>query len=195
MPATAPRRDTRAARELVELVDGDLLVGTDRDDLLREDVERVPRDARLLDLPRPHRTRDDRRLEQVAAELREDPALRDRVQLVPGAADALQPACHRLRALDLDDEVDRAHVDAELERRGRDEARDLPRLQELLDDEPLLPRQRPVMRAGELLLGELVDPQREPLGEAAVVDEDDGGAVRTNELEDRRVDRRPDRAA
>ena len=44
------------------------------------------------------------------------------------------------------------------------------------------------------LLGELVQPQREPLGEPAVVDEDDRRAVLLDELEDRRVDRRPDRA-
>ncbi len=93
------------------------------------------------------------------------------------------------------DEVDRAHVDAELQRRRRDEARDLARLQELLDDEPLLARERPVVRPGDLLPCELVDPQREPLGEPPVVDEDDGRAVRADELEDRRVDRRPDRAA
>ena len=75
--------------------------------------------------PLPHRPRDDRGLEQVGPELREDPPLRDRVQLVPRAPDALQPARHRLRALHLDDEVDRAHVDPELER-GRDEAGDAP---------------------------------------------------------------------
>jgi hypothetical protein len=45
------------------------------------------------------------------------------------AADALQAAGHRLRALHLDHEVDRAHVDAELERRRRDEARDLAQLE------------------------------------------------------------------
>ena len=33
--------------------------------------------------------------------------------------------------------------------------------------------------------GELVEPQREPLGEAAVVDEDDRAAVRADELEQR----------
>ena len=38
-------------------------------------------------------------------------------------------------------------------------------------------------------------PEREPLGETAVVDEDDRRAVRPDEVEDRRVDRRPDRAA
>ena len=39
-----------------------------------------------------------------------------------------------------------------------------------------------------------VQPEREPLGEAAVVDEDDRRAVRADELDERRVDRRPDRA-
>ena len=62
------------------------------------------------------------------------------MQVVPRPADALKAARDRLRALDLDDEVDRAHVDPELERRGRDQARDLPGLQQLLHDEPLLAR-------------------------------------------------------
>jgi hypothetical protein len=37
------------------------------------------------------------------------------VEVVTGTADALHSACDRLRALHLNDEVDRAHVDAELE--------------------------------------------------------------------------------
>ncbi len=189
------RERIRTPRELVELVDGDLFLGADRDDLLREDVERVPGDARLLDVTCAHRARDHGRLEQVATELREDPPLRDRLQVVAGAADALKAARDRLRALDLDDEVDRAHVDPELERRGRDETRDLARLEELLHDEPLLARERAVMGSRELFSGELVDAQSEPLREAPVVHEDDRRAVCPDELEDRRVDRRPDRAA
>ena len=93
------------------------------------------------------------------------------------------------------DEVDGAHVDAELERRGRDEARDLPRLQQLLHLHALLACERAVVRARELLPGELVQTEGEPLGEPAVVDEDDRRAVLAHELEDRRVDRGPDRAA
>ena len=115
------------------------------------------------------------------------------MQLVAGAADPLQPARDRLRRLDLDHEVDRAHVDPELERRGGDQARDLARLQQLLDLDPLLARQRAVVGARDLFLGQLVQPQRQPLGEAAVVDEDDRRAVRADELEDLRVDRGPDR--
>jgi len=43
----------------VQLADLDLLVGHDRHDLLREHVERVARDLRLLDLTSPHRAGDD----------------------------------------------------------------------------------------------------------------------------------------
>ena len=184
-----------AADELVEVVDGDLLVGADGDDLLREHVERVPRDHRLLDQAVSHPLRDDGRFEEVGPELREDAALRDGAQLVARAADPLQAARHRLRRLDLDDEVDGAHVDAELERRGRDEAGDLAALEQLLDLDALLARERAVVRAGELALGELVQAQREPLGEAAVVDEDDRRAVLLDEAQELRVDRRPDRRA
>ena len=45
------------------------------------------------------------------------------------------------------------------------------------------------------LLGELVEAQREALGAAAVVDEDDRRAVLADQLEHLRVDRRPDRVA
>jgi hypothetical protein len=114
---------------------------------------------------------------------------------VPGAADALQAPRHRLRALDLHDEVDSAHVDAELERRRGHEAGDPAGLQELLDLHPLLTGERAVVRPRELLAGELVQAEGEPLCEAAVVDEDDRRAVLAHELEDRRVDRGPDRPA
>ena len=109
-------------------------------------------------------------------------------------ADALQPARDRLRRLHLDDEVDCAHVDAQLERRSGDEARDLPLLQELLHLDPLLPRERAVVGSGQLALRQLVQAQREALRQAAVVDEDDRRAVLLDEPQDLRVDRRPDRA-
>ncbi len=134
--------------ERVELVDRDLVVGADRDDLLGEHVERVPGDGRLLDRALAHRLRDDGALEQVRAELREDPALRDRPELVAGATDALEASRDRLRALDLHDEVDRPHVDPELEARRRDEARDAAGLEVLLDQDALLARQGPVVCAG-----------------------------------------------
>ena len=174
--------------------DLDLLLGHDRDDLLREHVERVARDPGLLDLAAAHRLRDDGRLEQVGAELGEDAALRGRAELVARTADPLQAARDRLRALDLDHEVDRAHVDPELEAARRDEARDPPRLQILFDQHPLVARQRAVVSTRDLFLGQLVQPHRQALGEAPVVDEDDRRAVLLDELEDRGIDRGPDRA-
>ena len=184
----------RAPYELVQVVDGDLVIGADRDDLLREHVERVARDLCLLDQALAHRLRDDGGLEQVGAELREDASLRDGSQVVAGPADALQPAGDRLGALDLDHEIDGSHVDPQLERRRGDEARDQPRLQELLDLDALLARERAVVGSRDRLLGELVQPQGEPLGEPPVVDEHDRGAVLSHESEQRGVDRRPDRA-
>ena len=69
---------------------------------------------------------------------------------MPGPADPLEPAGDRLRRLDLDHEVDGAHVDPELERRGGDEARDPPGLEVFLDHDPLLAREAAVMGPGDL---------------------------------------------
>ena len=99
-----------------QVVAGPAVHDRHRDDLLGEDVERVARDPGLLDLALVHAPGDDRDFEEVAAVLREDHALARGADLVAGTADALQPAGDDCRALDLDDEVDRAHVDAELER-------------------------------------------------------------------------------
>ena len=113
----------RAADDRAELVDVPLVDRAHRHDLLREHVERVARVARLLDQTGAHPLRDDGRLQQVAAELREDLAAAGLADLVAGAADPLQAARDRARRLDLDHEVDGAHVDAELERgRGDDRA-------------------------------------------------------------------------
>ncbi len=182
-----------AADEVVDLVDGQLVLGADRHDLLREHVERIARDHGLLDRALLHPSRDHGRLQQVGPELREDAALGDGAELVAGAADPLQPAGHRLRALDLDHEVDRAHVDAQLERRGGDEAGNPSALQQLLDLDPLLAREGAVVGAGDLLFGQLVEPEREPLGEAAVVDEEDRRAVPAHEAQQLGIDRGPDR--
>ena len=172
-----------------------LVEGAHGDDLLREDVERVARVARLLDQAGEHALRDDGGLEQVAAVLREDLAAAGLAHLVAGAADPLQAARDRARRLDLHDEVDRAHVDAELQRRGRDDAPERAGLQPVLDLLPLLARERAVVRAHEVLLGELVQPRGQALGEAPRVREHDGRAVRADQLEQLRVDRGPDRRA
>ena len=152
--------------QALDLVDLPLVHRRHRDQVLGEHVERVLRDHRLLDLPFAHPPGDDRALEQVAAEFGEDPAFRDLAERVAGAADPLQAAGHRLRRLDLDHQVDRAHVDAELERARRDQARQLPRLQQLLDQGALLVGEGAVVGSGDLRVG-TAECRRGPVGAAS----------------------------
>ncbi len=208
--------------ERVQIVDADavLVLGGDgdRDDVLSEHVEGVARHDRRLDLPGAHQPADDGALEQVAAELGEEAPAADLADAVTGASDALQPAGDGLGRLDLQDEVDGAHVDAELQRAGGHETGQLAGLQELLDVRALLARERAVMGAGDLARsgkgririvgrirsvggdlgilarGELVQAQRDALGRAAVVDEDDRGGVFAHAAQQLGVDRGPDRA-
>ena len=163
--------------------------------MLGQDVERVARDDRRLDGALVHPPRHDRRLEQVAAVLREDDALARRPDLVAGPPDSLKAARDARRALDLDDEVHRAHVDAELERARGHQGRQASRLELLLDREALLAGDAAVMGLHELLAGEIVQALREPLAETPAVDEDDRAAMRADQLEDRGVDGRPDARA
>ena len=70
---------------------------------------------------------------------------------------------HRLGRLHLDNEVHGAHVDAELERRGGHQARQLAGLEQVLDDQPLLAGERAVVGAGDRR------PGRRRAGRAAAV--------------------------
>ena len=65
-------------------------------------------------------------------------------------------------------------------------------LELLLDLEALLAGDAAVVRAHQLLAGQLVEALGEALREAAAVDEHDGRAVGADQLQDPRVDRRPD---
>ena len=113
--------------------------------------------------------------------------------LVAGAADALQPARDRARRLDEHDEVDRAHVDAELE----------------AADVATMPRSRPALssdstcsrcsRDSEPWCARTSSSPASSLrcaasrsASAARVAEHDRGAVRADQLEDARVHVRPD---
>ena len=57
---------------------------------------------------------------------RHQDAARRLVHAVIGAADALQQPARALRRADIDDEIDVAPVDAEIERRGADHGAQLP---------------------------------------------------------------------
>ena len=111
---------------------------------------------------------------------------------MPRAADPLQATRDRGWALDLDHEIDRPHVDAQLETAGGDEGRQPAGLELLLDLEPLLPGDAAVVGPDQLLAGELVEPLGEPLRQPAAVGEHDRAPVLADQRQDPRVDRRPD---
>ena len=151
-----------------------------------------------------------RGLDEIAAVLGEEPPAARLAHLVAGPPDALEPPAHRAGRLDLDDEIDRAHVDAQLERAGGHEALQVAALQAVLDLEAALPAQRPVVGQDELVAvgdrrppcglrgpvlavdGQLVEPGGEALGQPPAVDEHDGGPVLLDELEQAGVHGRPD---
>ena len=80
-----------------------------------------------------------------------------------GPADPLQAAGDARGALDLDDEVDGAHVDAELEAGRGDQRGEPPGLEVLLDREALLAGDAAVVGLDEVLAGQLVEALGEPL--------------------------------
>ena len=110
-------------------------------------------------------------------------------------ADPLNAARDRPRRLDLDHEVDGPHVDAELERRGCHQSPDEPRFQPVFDLDALRPGEGAVVRADQRFARQLVERRGQPLREAPAVDEDQGGLVRLDQLEQPRVNRAPDRLA
>ncbi len=180
------------AHECVEVVDVPFVDRAGCDDLLRENVERVARVAHLLDQSLAHAPHDDRGFQKITAVLREDLAGARLADLVARAADPLYSPRHGPGRLDQHDEVDGSHVDAELEARRRDDAAQPTLLELRLHLNALLARERPVVGAHELLACELVEARGESFRETARVAEHDGRAVRSDQLEDARVDVGPD---
>ncbi len=148
-------------------------MGHGGDDLLGEDVEGIAKDGSGLDVPFMHGACDGRAGDKVSAVLWEDDAFAGNTDLVSCAADALHAAGHRGWRFDLDDEIDRTHIDAELERRCCDDGTDGPAIELIFNFRALRCGERAVVGAGEILLGEIVDESCEALSGAAVVDKDE----------------------
>ena len=166
----------------------------DGDDLLGEHVERIARVIGLLDVAGLDAGGGSGAREQILLVLRDEHARRDAADMVARATDALDARRDGRRRLDLDDLIDGAHVDAELERRGRDDGRELARFQALLDRAPAVLRDGAVVRERDLLARRLVERGREPLREAAAVDEDHRRARGADALDEPHVELRPDRS-
>ena len=199
-----------AAHDAGHVVDRPLVERGHGHDLLREHIERIAGIARVLDQAELHSFGDDRRFDEVGAVLGEDLAAARLADLMAGPTDALQTRRHRARRFDLHHEVDRAHVDAELERAGGDQPLQTAGLELVFDLQPSLAGQRTVVgldqlgrRRGAHGLGgavlaverELVQAGGQPFGQTAGIDEHDGGAVLLDEFEQSGVHRRPDRAS
>ena len=139
----------RSTNGLVPLLDPDLAEGARRDGLLSQDVERIARHLDGLDPARQHPFGDDGRVQHVSPVLGKERGAADLAHLVACSPHALQPRRGRRRGLDLDHEVDRAHVDAQFEAARRHHAAQEPGLQLFFDLGALLFRHRAVVSLGE----------------------------------------------
>ena len=146
---------------------------TGRHGVLGEDVQRIGGHPHGFDLTGDHALHAHRAADQIGAVLGQQHSARDFTDLMAGAADPLQPAGDRGWGLDLDDEIDRAHVDPEFEARGCDDGPQPSGLEVVLDLGALLLGYRsmvcPGERNGDLgirSLGvNLIDAGGDPLGE------------------------------
>ncbi len=165
------------------------------DDLLGEDIQRVAGHDGRLDRPLVHQPGDDRALQEVAPVLGEDDTPGWFADLVARTPDALQPPRDRQRRLDLDDQVDGTHVDTQLQGAGGHEGRQPALLQHVLDDQPLLPRERAMVCAHQVLARQLVQFERQAFRQPPTVGEHDRAAMSTDEFQDPGIDRGPDARA
>src|SRR5690606_14447585 len=106
-----------------------------------------------------------RALDELVAGQREEPPFGHPSEPVARPADALQERGDRARRADLADEVDVADVDAELERRRRDDGLELAGLEALLGRKAVLLRESPVVRRDGVLAEPLGQMPRRALAE------------------------------
>src|SRR5207253_6014402 len=96
-----------------------VLLGRDRDDLLRRDVEASGWNLDLVEPPVANRAHRGGTFEQIVERQCEQAPFRRRVELMARAADSLDRGRDAFGRVDLTDQLDRADVDTELQRRGR----------------------------------------------------------------------------
>src|SRR5207302_7379335 len=116
----------------------------------------------------------------VAAVLGEDGALRRFADRVAGAADPLDAAGDAGRRLDLDDEVDGAHVDTQFEARRRYQSGKATGLERILDQEALLLGDRAVVGTNQFLTRKPIDRRGQSFGEPPRVHKDDRRTMLAN---------------
>ena len=148
----------RASDEREQRVRRRLFDRCDRDDALRQHVERVLRDARRprrrprSSPPRPPHTptRSSRNVGTMIPRLTSPSRW-------PARPTRCNPAATRFGLWSCSDEIDRADVDPQLEGAGRDQRRQLAGFERALELEPPLARHRPVVRPRELRTARVVE--------------------------------------
>ena len=152
------------------------------ENVLGQHVERA--DARARRVLRVFGDGVDRRatFENLEAVRRDEHALRRFLHAVIGAPDALQQPRGALRRADIDDEVDVAPVDAEVERGGAHDRAQPAGRHRRFDLAPLRHVERAVMqRDREVIVVDVPEILENSFGLAARIDEDQRGAVRLDE--------------
>ena len=182
--AGEPAIRRRAAEALVELVEPDRFGSHGGHDLLGQDVERRFRHRDPIELPPADRSDDRRGLDQLLALGHDDAALGDAREQVARPAHALERGGDVPGRLHLDDQVDGADVDAELERRRRHERLQLAVLEAVLGFQAGPARERAVMGGDEPAGDAVVEVAGQPLGRPPALREDQRRAVRLHQLGD-----------
>ncbi len=182
-----------AARESFDLVDPPRPLRAESHHLLCEHVQRTRRNLHALDLAFEHPLGDDGALEQIPLELGKEDSLAPLAYRVPRSADSLEAARDRSRRFHQNHQIDRPHIDPELEGARGDDALELAPLQRFFDLAALRVGKASMVSAEERSLGELVQPLGGFLGERAAVDEDECRPMRPEKIEDLGVDPGPKR--
>ena len=182
----------RAAQHAQQLGFGDFLfLGGDCDDLLRRDIDASHRDFHFVEMAAANRAHRRAAFEQIVDGQREQASLGSRAEAVARSADALNRGRDGFGRIELADQLDRADVDPEFERRGRDDRLQLAALEALLGEQPLGAREAAMMRHHGVGAEPLLQIQRDALRCPPAQREHQGRAMRADEPRDLIVHRLP----
>jgi len=119
-----------------QIVLREFLASRHRDNLLRQDIERIFRNLQPVELAAADRPHQRCAFDQLVTSRREQAAFGQRSHPVTRPADPLEPYSDRTRRTDLADQIHGADIDSQLERRGGDDSPQLTVLQALLGLKP-----------------------------------------------------------
>ncbi len=162
-----------------------------RNDLLREHVQRILRNAEPVELAAMDAIDEGRAFHKLIARQRKQPPLGRAGNRMPGAPDTLQEIRDRARRTDLANQIDIADIDAKLERSRRHQRLQRAALQPLLRIQAQLLRQAAVVR-GDMFFADAIGKMAgHPFDQAPRIDEDERRAMGLDQLRELIVDLLP----